>query len=233
MGVMREHATKLIFRLLWVPISAVFLLSLLTTVLRWIGDIYYFYAEDPIPYSPGFTTVRLVIFLIIASWVLSHLGFETAALFKKSIEGSACLQHLRYGPIATFVFSTVILIFFDIAMIEVSRYRINNYLHDRSNVISKPEMALHSDYRSFCGNGYSARDNYLYFDAAASGRDNEDPYVRARTLLMSARVQNWLNGGDPRFEEILRRSCNDPDAVVRETAESYLAGSERNCQSLR
>ena len=222
---------NLIARLLFVPVTGVFTFLLFTQFGNSLNSIIYNLTEDYYLIFLRFDTREEVIFWVSAGWIISHICFEIIAYFSKNFGYKKLLTNLRYAPIAVFIIFVFVVPIYDVGMITYSRQQIRNYLYDDSQVITEPQIRLHNDYRHWCGNGVSARENYLYFDTASEGIDNTKPYVRARSLVMTREVQDWLNGGDKRFDNFLANSCLDPDAIVRDTAEELLNKSESRCEN--
>ena len=132
------------------------------------------------------------------------------------------LTHLRYGPIAVFVFYFVLVIAFDFALIQYSRWKIISYVHSDAPVTEMPSLRLHNNYRHWCWNGAVAQEYGLYGDTAAAFIDSSDPATRARALQASMFVYDWLNHpGDGPAIEALRKAVADPDPMVRDIAVTY------------
>jgi hypothetical protein len=221
---------KLLARILFIPLTAFFLFNVISTLRGGTINFIYYYSDqrsylyDQLkPFFPVFTAVFIL-------WIVSHFVLEIAAYVTKSDKISFWLKHLRYAPIAALILSGFITTCFDLGMIEYSKWRIRNYVLSDSKSIEEPDFRLHNDYRHWCGNGASAREHELYFDTAAEAIDNENPYIRARSLLMSSQVRDWLNGGDERFDKFLADACLDSDKVVSHVAEHYLEDANSNCQ---
>lgn len=221
---------NLIARLLFVPVTGVFAFLLFTQLGNSLNSLIYNLTENYYLIFLRFDTREKVIFWISAGWIISHVCFEIIAYFSKNFRYKRLLTNLRYAPIAVFIISVIVVPIYDAGMISYSRQQIRNYLYDDSQVINEPQIRLQNDYRHWCGNGASARENYLYFDTASEGIDNTNPYVRARSLVMTREVQDWLNGGDKRFDNFLANSCLDSDAIVRDAAEELLNKSEWSCE---
>lgn len=229
---MKDPRFKLFLRLLWVPIAAIFLYALLSTTVRSLNDLSYYYTENTYAIFLKYDTSEMVVTAIFAILIALHLSLEILAHLKESVTRSRWLTHFRFAPLTVFIFSGIVVALFDIGMIEISKKSIQNYVHSNSESLKSPDVSLHNNYRHWCGNGASAHENYLYFETAFEGSTNDDPFVRARSLLMSARVQNWLNGGDERFDRFLLESCMDENDIVRKTADMYLANGNKTCRSI-
>ncbi len=127
---------------------------------------------------------------------MGSITIEITAYLSKNFTYKRLLTNLRYAPIAILVVSGIVVLTYDAGMIAYSKQQIRNYIFNDSQLIVKSDFRLHNNYRHWCGNGASAYENYLYFDVASEGINNENPYVRARSLLMTEEVRDWINGGD-------------------------------------
>jgi len=221
---------KLIARIFFIPITGFFVFLLFTQFGKSLNDIIYNLTEDNYLIFLRFDTRDKVVFGISTGWIIAHIIVEISAYFSKNFRFKRLLTNLRYAPIAIFIFSGFIVPIYDAGMIEYSKRQIRNYIYSASPTIEKPNFRLHNNYRHWCGNGASAQENYLYFNAASEGINNENPSIRARSLLMSADVQDWLNGGDKRFNVFLAKSCRDADRIVWSAAENYLNDRNLSCQ---
>jgi hypothetical protein len=226
---MKRHSTLVVFRFLWIPLSAVILLRLLSTAATAVNVIAYSLTEDNFNLWLRFAELEFVVLVVVIIVALAHLGFEIAELVGEGCSGRRLLSHFRFGPLAVFTVFLITVPIFDLAMIEISRYQIRSYVYDSGDSLSKPDMRPHNNYRHWCGNGVSATEEYLYFDTAAEGIADEDPYVRARSLLATAEVRDFFNGPDPRFKEYVKAACRDTNGIVVETAESLLSRSNLSC----
>lgn len=224
---------KLALRILFIPVSGFFSLQLFALFGNSLNALIYNLTEktgDPLYLS--FETREKVILWFSLFWIGSLFFLELSTAFRKNFKFRWLLTNLRYAPVVILFFSTAVVMIFDLGMIEYSKWQIRNYLFSDSQIIEKPEISLHNNYRHWCGNGFSARENYLYFETASAGFNDENPFVRSRSLLMAARVQDWLNGGDRRFANFLVKSCQDSDETVRATVERYLNAENSGCQKL-
>ncbi len=170
-------------------------------------------------------------------WLLSHLTIEILNHRKPDYRFDIFLKHFRNAPLAVLVSSILITFAFDFGMIEYSKWKIKNYVFDETKNLEIPHLALHNDYRGWCGNGYFANTSYLYYDTASEQLNNENPNIRARALLVTNEVADIFNGTDrQRFKIVLTAACKDSSETVRETAESVLTNSflnseKQNCQN--
>lgn len=228
---MNNRLATLFLRLLWIPISGFFLFHIAATFIRSINHLAYYLTEDSIDLWLDFKGVELVVLVTCALTISVYILLEIVGCFKADLSRSNTLKHLRYGPIAVSFLSVLIVTLFDIGMIEYSKYQIRSYVFSMGESIERPELDLHNDYRHWCGNGASARENDLYFTTAISGMDHENPYVRSRSLLMSSRVQDWLNGGDQRFRDNMLLACKDGNPVVQRTIAELLERSNSSCKA--
>ena len=166
---------------------------------------------------PEFSTIS-----VIGAWLIGLVSLEIVWLWRKRKPFPRLLSHLRYGPVAVLIFSIAITLSFDAVMIEHSKYVIRSYVHGRSNPESIVDLKLHNDYRGWCGNGYTAREYYLYAETAAEGFSSPDPAVRARSLQASVAVYDWLNGvDDGPFYPIMDKAVRDDDPLVRAIAADF------------
>ena len=226
---MKSNSTLVVFRFLWIPISSIIFFQLLWTAARELNSIAYYITEDNFELWLRFSEIELIVLIGAVLFSLAHLGFEISALVGEGVPGHRLLSHFRFGPLAVFAVFLITVPIFDLAMIEVSRYQIRSYVYNSGDSFSKPDIRPHNNYRHWCGNGASANEEYLYFDTAAEGIDDDDPYVRARSLLATADVRDFFNGPDPRFKQYVKAACRDTNAIVVETAEGLLARSNLSC----
>jgi hypothetical protein len=227
---MVTNMEKIIARLLFVPITGFFAFLLFTQFGKSLNDLIYNLTEDNYLIFLRFDTRDTVIFWITVSWIIAHIIFEIVAHLYKDFKCKRLLAHLRYSPITILVVSVFAIQAYDVGMITYSKQQIRNYIYDDAQLIIEPDIILHNNYRHWCGNGASAQENYLYFDTASEGMNNTNPYVRARSLLMADEVQDWINGGDKRFDNYLANSCRDSDTIVQNVAEGLLNKSESSCE---
>lgn len=223
----------LIARLIFVPFASIFIFSLFTQVGKSLNDLFYALTENTDYHIfLKFDTREKVVFGFSVSWIILQIAFEFIAYFSKNfrLKFRRLLTNLRYAPIAVLIFSGFAVAVYDAAMIAYSKHQIRNYIFNSSQSVAEPDFPLFNNYRHWCGNGASAWENYLYFETAAEGINDENPYVRARSLLMSAEVQDWINGGDERFDNFLAKSCTDSNQIVKTTAEKYLNDWHSGCQ---
>jgi len=223
---------KTLARILWVPVNALALLQLTFLFASSINSLLYNFRVDTDEIWLNYQTIEIALLSFVACTASLHLVLEVAAISNWRVAGSRLLTHLRYGAVVVIFLYIVVLLIFDVAMIQVSKYKISSYVFQSSMSLSKPDFYLHNDYRGWCGNGISAREEDLYFDTAASGHSESDPYVRARSLLMMANVRDFFNGPDPRYYEYLKAGCVDKDDVVRSTTKEILVGSRFSCDTI-
>ena len=223
---------NIILRFLWMPISITALLNITYLFVHGLNEYIYFLTIDGAELMLDFAGVQFVTFTILACVSSVYLVAEIVHIFGNSQRLSRLLLHLRFGPVVVIFLSSLITFACDAVMIEVSKFQIRQYIFHSGESIDPPDIKLFNNYRHWCGNGFSAWENYHYFDTASSGIEHEDPYVRARSLLMAARVRDFWNGGDPRFREYLRSACDDNDRVVYEVADGHLRQSKSSCSQL-
>lgn len=221
---MRSKIGKLSLRILFIPIVGLFVLQLFSVFGRSLNNLVYNLTDDSkLHVFLRFDTREFIILWISLFWLVSLFVLEICAAFRENFNFRRLLTNMRYAPIFMLIFSSVIVIAFDLGMIEHSKWKIRNYVYNSSDSIEKPELKLHVDYRGWCGNGYSARESDLYFDVAAEGLTDENPKVRARAFLMTLSVRDFFNGGDEaKLDKVLRKTCGDADLAVRNLAEAYL-----------
>lgn len=226
---MADKILKLTLRLLWLPVSAFLIYKISVEILRTFFTLVDHFFEGTFDIYHLYETIASVSALLLIGFVLIYAILEITTSVNTRKIAPRILTHFRWGPAMVIFFSSIFLISFDLGMIEYSRFEIRRYLFDGGTSLAEPSLRLHNDYRHWCGNGASAHENYLYFETAASGRNDPDPYVRSRSLLIAADVQDWINGGDARFADQLRSACGDPHPIVRSTANVYLARGKTSC----
>ena len=220
---------KLILRLCWVPVAAVFLFAFLSNATRSLNNIAYALTHGDLDLFLRFDTREQVVFILFASFVTLHLVLEFLTYSSPKLRLPKTMSHLRYGPAAVMSVFVVAVIVFDATMIELSRYRIKSYVYNGSSVVTEPDLdLLHNNDRGWCGNGLAATYENLYYPTASAGLDDPDPAVRARAFLAAADVRDFLNGS-PRFTAHTDLACGDESEVVRSTVERYLAGRKSSC----
>ena len=223
---MRSKIKKLSWRILFIPVSGLFVLYFFALFGRSINFIFYDLTGG-FPLGPE--TRDKFVFGFLMFWMISLFCLELSAAFLKNFRLQRLLTNLRFAPVAISLFTVTVILIFDLGMIEYSKWRIRNYVYSESNLIEKPDFRPHVDYRGWCGNGYSARESGLYFDVAAEGIDDENPKVRARALLMTLEVRDFLNGGDQtKLDDVLRKACRDTDFEVWNLAEKHF-GENSGC----
>ena len=221
---------KLIARILFVPLTGIFVFLLFTQFGDSLNDVIYNLTKDNYPIFLRFDTREQLIFWVSVSWIITHIIFEITAYLSENFRYIRLLTNLRYAPIVILVFSGIVVLSYDVGMIAYSKQQIRNYIFSDSNSIVEPDFRLYNNYRHWCGNGALAYENYLYFDTASEGINNTNPYVRARSLLMTREVQDSINGGDERFDNFLANGCHDSNAIVQSVTEDILNKSESSCQ---
>ena len=157
-----------------------------------------------------------------ALWIALWAILEVRNRRRFPLPTAKILTHLRYGPVAVFVFSVVAILATDFALIQYSRWQIISYVYSDAPVTERPTFDLHNNYRHWCGNGAVAQEYALYGDTAAAFIDSGDPATRARALQASMFVYDWLNhpGTGPAIEAV-KKATADPDPMVRDIAEKY------------
>ena len=161
------------------------------------------------------------LWVIVLSWWL--ISWAVLELINKENSSSRLLTHFRYAPVATFIFFVVTVSAYDQVMILHSKWTIRQYVYGSASPEVSPSLELHTNYRGWCGNGYTASIYALYGDVAAEGFESSDPAVRARSLRASIEVYDWLNGvDDGPFPHLIERARNDPDPLVRSIAVDFL-----------
>lgn len=218
---------KLSLRILFIPVTGLFVLQIFSLFGRSLNNLVYNLTEDSkFHIFLRYDTRDFVILWFCVFWIVSLFILEFCAAFLKNFKFRRLLTNLRFAPIFILIFSTLIVIAFDLGMIEYSKHQIRNYVYSESDLIEKPDFRPHVDYRGWCGNGYSARESDLYFDVASEGLTAENPKIKARAFLMTLEVRDFFNGGDfAKLDEVLRKTCNDTDFEVRNLAEIYLEKS--------
>ena len=159
-----------------------------------------------------------------ALWIALWAFLELRTFRRRPSPAPKILTHLRYGPIAIFVFSMIAILATDFALIRYSRWQIVWYIHSDAPVTERPSFRLHNDYRHWCGNGMAANEYALYGDTPAAYIDDADPATRARALRASMYVYDWINNSnDGPSIAALKKASVDPDPTVRDLAASYTA----------
>lgn len=226
----------LLLRLAFIPIPAFFAITLVTNFFRSIRNLVYFYFLDSYPgdvFSTFSRTFEILELTILIIWFASLVSFEIAARVWENLYRSRWLKHLRFGPVAVWAFFLVIIVGFDIGMVQYSKLRIK-YYEFYSHTIEPPDFRPHVDYRGWCGNGYSARLSDLYLETAMSGLDSEKPDVRARSLLMVAAVDDFLNGSDrEQILAVIAGGCSDSSTIVTEVAAKLAGHFRTDCRGLQ
>jgi hypothetical protein len=158
------------------------------------------------------------------AWLISWIILEVITSWRKKNSFPRLLTHFRYAPVATFIFFLVTVIAYDQAMILRSKQSIRQYVHGSGSPEASPSLELHSNYRGWCGNGYTAAIYDNYADTAAEGFASSDPAVRARSLRASIEVYDGLNGvNDGPFPHLIEQARIDPDPLVRRIAAEFRA----------
>jgi hypothetical protein len=162
--------------------------------------------------------------ITLGAWLISWMTVEIITSWRKKNSFPRLLTHLRYAPVAVFIFFLVTVIVYDEVMILHSRWMIRQYVYGSVLPETSPSLELHSSYRGWCGNGYTAAIYDDYADTAAEGFASSDPAVRARSLRASIDVYDGLNGvHDGPFPDLIERARNDPDPRVRKIAADFRA----------
>ena len=161
--------------------------------------------------------------IVLSWWLISWIVLE---LITNENSAPRLLAHFRYAPVATFIFFVVTVIAYDQVMILHSKWMIRQYVYGSASPEVSPSLALHTNYRGWCGNGYSASIYALYADVAAEGFESSDPVVRARSLRASIEVRDWINGVNVGpFPHLIERAYNDPDPMIRRIADEFHVGT--------
>lgn len=160
-------------------------------------------------------------------WLLCELiVYRRGACGKRSL----LLLHLRYAPLAIYVFFLIWLMPSEQLMIEYSRRQITRYVYSDAPPQIEPEFELYNDYKGWCGNGFTAHKYSLYGHTAAAGFKSDDPQVRARAFQATRLAYDWLNEpAECPFIEVLRKARVDPDPLVRKLAADHCAEMYINC----
>lgn len=160
--------------------------------------------------------------IVLSSWLVAWIVLEIVTVCRKQNPTPRLLTHLRYAPIAIFLFFLATVIAYDEAMILHSQWKIRNCVYGSTSLECSTALKLHNTDRGWCGNGRSAAIYALYADTAAEGFESSDPAVRARSLSASIEVYDWLNGvRDGPFPELISRASYDPDPLVRKIAADF------------
>lgn len=163
-------------------------------------------------------------FSVAALWMATWALLELRNLTRAGWPTPKLLTHLRYGPIAIFVFSVATILASDFLLIQYSRWQIVRWIHRDAPVTERPALKLHNNDRGWCGNGRSATEYDLYGDTAAAYIDDPDPATRARALQASMYVYDWLNNpNDGPSIAALKKATSDPDPMVRNIAAEFNA----------
>lgn len=160
-------------------------------------------------------------------WLLCELiDYRRGAGGKRSL----LLLHLRYAPLATYVFFLIWLAPSEQLMIEHSRGQITRYVYSDATPYLEPDLELYNNYKGWCGNGFAAHEYQLYGETAAAGFESDDPHVRARAFQASRVAYDWLNQpADGPFIEVLRQARVDPDPLVRKLAADHCLELNGHC----
>ena len=168
---------------------------------------------------------------VLAGWLVVWLLCELI-VYRRGSSGkrSLLLLHLRYAPLAIYVFFLISRLPAEQLMIEHSRWQITRYVYSDAPPQVDPKFELYNDYKGWCGNGFAAHEYWLYGETAAAGFESDDPNVRARALQASWVVYDWLNQtSDGPFVRVLRKARVDPDPLVRKLAADHCSEMYVNC----
>ncbi|MCU0237936.1 MAG: hypothetical protein MUC29_00710 [Pyrinomonadaceae bacterium] len=222
---------KQILHILIIPFTALFLFNIFDILFRASSFLF----ESNFKWEK-FEILELFFQSVFFLWLGSQLILEIVNLFKKSYQINRILNILRYTPIVSYFLAFLFIVpSFDAMMIQYSKQQIRNYVLTESNKIEKPDLYLHNDYRGWCGNGYEPRENELYIDTAIQEFDNAEPKVRARTLLITAKISNSIfHSSEDKdfFQNMLKKACADSSEIVVKTAESFLLIEKTNCKEI-
>jgi hypothetical protein len=168
---------------------------------------------------------------VFGGWLVVWLLCELI-VYRRGPDGkrSLLLSHLRYAPLAVYGFYLIWLLPSEGLVIEYSRWQITRYVYGSAPPQVNPTFDLYNDYKGWCGNGFAAREYWLYGETAAAGFESDDPQVRARSLQASWVAYDWINEpGDGPFVEVLRKARVDPDPLVRQLAADRCSGEYVSC----
>jgi hypothetical protein len=168
---------------------------------------------------------------IFGGWLAAWLWCEVFA-YRRRLEGKRSLwvSHLRYAPLAVYIFYLIWLLPSEQLVIEHSRRQITRYVYSDAPPEINPTFALYNDYKGWCGNGFAAHEYWLYGETAAAGFESDDPQVRARSFQASWVAYDWINQPpDGPFVEILRKARVDPDPLVRKLVADHCSEMHVNC----
>ena len=223
----------LVLRVLFAPVSALLAMNLFEVLSGPANNIVHAVTKSfGLPFYLYFNARMNVVFGFFLCWMFLQIILEIRAAYGSDFRFPRLLTNLRAAPFLILLFSTVVVIFYDLGKIEYTKRQITQYVYSDSASVAAPEFVLYNNYRGWPAYGYPEHENYLYFETAAEGFHDQRAAVRVRALLMSARVQNWYNGGDQRFEEMLAESCADSDKLLNDTAENLLYRRNTSCQKL-
>ncbi len=155
--------------------------------------------------------------IILGIWITALVSFEVVWLRRKQKPFPRFLIHLRYAPLAILFFSIAVTLVFDAAMIEYSKYKVRSYIYSSVSPEEKIELDLHSNYRSWCGTGFSDHYASLYGETARTGSSSSDAAVRARSLRARMLVFDLPISAIEQAEQ-------DEDAIVRKLAARFRKG---------
>lgn len=164
--------------------------------------------------------------VFLGVWVIALVALETIWLWRRSKPFPRALTHLRYAPLAIFLFFITITMVFDAAMVQYSKYQIRGYVYGNMPPEQEVTLDLHNTNRGWCGNGRLATEYWLYGDTAAEGFSSSDPAVRARSLRVSLQVSYPSSVYEGPFPEIIKRAAQDEDPLVKELAAKFLENGE-------
>lgn len=217
-----------------IPVLAVFLIIFSNQLERsLISTLYYFVGYEAELQTP-INLIRTGLAIGTILWIPVLIGLEIGAHFRKSLRRSRVLIHFRYAPICVSIFSIAVILIADAGLIEYSKLQLRAYVFDRNAEVTAPDIKLHSDYRGWCGNGYSPNISYHYLQTAEEGLDDNRPEVRARSLLVTYEAADLFNGTDrEHFDGILSKACQDQSSIVRAAANEILVRNESDCTEFR
>ncbi|MEO6391271.1 MAG: hypothetical protein ABIP75_05420 [Pyrinomonadaceae bacterium] len=152
-------------------------------------------------------------------WLFTWIGLELAAAGKIPPVSSRWLTHLRYGPLAVLFVFVLVAAAYHVSMITHTQWQIRQYVHSGTPTDRDPPLEFYTGYQGWCGNAYPAAIYAYYGETAAEGFESPDPAIRARSLRVTIRVYDWMNGSSSGpYHRIFARALTDPDPGVRKIA---------------
>jgi len=164
------------------------------------------------------TSLSFFFVIFVASlWIITWACLEIVAHKQSTHEKPRLLTHLRYGPIAVVVLSSLGFAFYERMMVQYSRWQIVHYIHSDASPWEPPDFDLYHDDSGLCVISIPAH-TYKGYDAIPTEYFNDpDPWVRARAL--KARLYFYPEG--QALSDVMKKAMADENPLVRQIAADY------------